>query len=92
MANHCRTSCTITGPDAEIERFKQTCFVTARPIPGYADYGDGVDFYREEWKATTLIWWCHYFVDEGKHQLHIKSNWEPPVASPLSRSQRCSQS
>jgi hypothetical protein len=45
MANHCDTTCTITGPDAEIERCKQTCFVAMPPRP---DYGNGVDFTRAE--------------------------------------------
>ncbi len=55
MANHCRTICTITGPDAEIERLKQTCFVTAPPIPGYCRLSAiGIDFTRAEWKARSV--------------------------------------
>jgi hypothetical protein len=52
MANRCRTTCTITGPDSEIDRLKQACFVTVPPPrPGY-DYGNGIDFERAELIAT----------------------------------------
>ena len=82
MANHCRTICTITGPDAEVERLKQTCFVTAPPIPGYADYGDGIDFTRAEWRAVETIYRSEYCCSQdGQHRLWMESAWRPPLAA-----------
>jgi hypothetical protein len=46
-----------------------------------ADYGNGVDFERAEWKAPMLIFWSTYSFHEGQHQLWIKSRWEPPIES-----------
>jgi hypothetical protein len=70
MANRCRTHCTITGPDAEIERFKRTCLVTEPPPrPGY-DYGNGIDFERAQWKPDKVVYQSTYFVEGGQHRVH----------------------
>jgi hypothetical protein len=77
MPNLCDTNCTITGPDAEIEYFKQMCFIAA---PTERD-GDGIDFTRAEWKADLTIFVSTYSFHDGQHWLWIRSGWSPPVES-----------
>jgi hypothetical protein len=46
MANWCYTDCTVSGPDAEIERFKEACFATEPLTEDEHRDRDGVDFKR----------------------------------------------
>jgi hypothetical protein len=81
MPNYCDTGCTITGPNTEIERFKQTCLVTVPPKPGDLHGSNGIDFRRAEWEADQTIFHSDYWFRDGQHQLWIRSGWSPPVAS-----------
>lgn len=77
MPNWCDTNIIVTGPAAEIERFKQTCFVTG---PTKRDH-DGIDFTRAEWKSDLAIMVSEYGLHDGQHWLWIRTAWSSPVAS-----------
>ena len=83
MANHCHTGCIVTGTDAEIERFKQTCFITPETRHELIDpESNGIDFVtRPEWKSEMLIYWSIYYFDKGQHHVLVNSRWSPPVKS-----------
>ena len=80
MPNYCDTNCIITGPDAEIERFKRECFV----VDGGTDF-TGIDFTRAEWKADTMIVYSTYQLHNGEHWLWIRSGRRTPIVDALTK-------
>jgi hypothetical protein len=78
MPNWSYTNVTITGPDAEIERFKQACLFTEPPKGGPPEDHTGIDF--ERIIPMPKIEWpkCWSPVDDalvflGRPDLHVCS-------------------
>jgi hypothetical protein len=62
-------ACTVSGPEAEIERFKQACLVPDSP--------GAIDLQRIVPSFKTPTREARYYVEDGLHKLSFETKWVP---------------